>query len=144
MLKQSDFKAHVLIPDPLAAEIQARYTRDEPKSRQMNLQRLGERVIDWYKLMEDFKEGRNLVVKLYQIYPTLNVSVYDWLVLASPVVFNQRGTEGLTYVFARGSTGAIKYEKLVDDLFTLGEEKGIVQSISPEYLEEMKSSLKIE
>jgi hypothetical protein len=128
----------ILIPDPLASEIQERYTHDEPPTFELGLEGLARRILDWYDL---FKKHPNLSVKAYTRYPVVNLSIYDNYVYASPVLFKRRAKDSFTAVFRRPSSGAQIYEEHFDKIYHDGSSIDITD---PSYIRKLCNKFKLQ
>lgn len=120
----------VLVPDPLSPLIRERYDKDEPEGHQLDLTKFAALVLQWYDLQTS---NPALGVRVYHRYPMMNVSVYRERVLASPILYQRRGKEGLTFVFRRPSVGAEIYEGHFDKIYERGSNE-----ITSDYLEELR------
>lgn len=107
----------ILIPNPCAPELVERYQRDEPPDFELGLQGLAERARQWAAFA---KHHSSLTVRLYHRYPVANVTIFDRLVLVSPVLYKRRAKDSFTAIFRRPSGVAAVYEDHFKQLFEHG------------------------
>ena len=85
-------KIIILISDPFSDAIIARYSNDEPPTREAGVNAIKERIIWLYNIIQslDDQSKNKLEVRLYENYPTISIFNADYLVYTSHYAYKLR------------------------------------------------------
>ena len=133
LLSKENSAVTVLMPDPFAEAIVQRYEEDESDNKELNLKKIGGRILEWVDIREEFPV---LTIRTYSRYPMMHVAIYDRRVFASPALYKARLIEGLTFSFRKHSPGAELYEEHFNRVFTSGSSE-----IDADYIAKVRSYL---